>query len=75
MGTMKKDDAIKIFGSQAELSRALGLTRGRISQWDEDLDLAQTDRVIGAACRMGLAGLLPEKYRPFVDRSARTKAA
>lgn len=67
---MKKEDAIKIFGSQAELSRALGLTRGRISQWDDELDLAQTDRVIGAACRMGLVDLLPKRYQPRADRAA-----
>ncbi|PRF91646.1 hypothetical protein [Burkholderia multivorans] len=52
--TLTKQQAIEIFGSSgAELGRALGLSRGRISQWPEQLDQDQTDRVIGAAIRLG----------------------
>lgn len=51
---LTKQQAIEIFGSSgAELGRALGLSRGRISQWPEQLDQDQTDRVIGAAFRLG----------------------
>lgn len=55
---MKKQEAIKIFGSAADLARALGLTRSSISQWPEDLEQAQADRVIGAAMRTGLINRL-----------------
>lgn len=51
---MTRTEAIRIFGStQSDLARAVGLTRGRIAQWPEVLTQAQTDRVIGAAVRLG----------------------
>jgi hypothetical protein len=54
---MKKHEAIKTFGfkSGADLGRALGLSRQRISQIpdDEDLDQAMIDRIVGAALRLG----------------------
>lgn len=50
---MKLSDAISIFGNKVRLARALGLTKGRISQLPEDLDLATSDRVVGAALRLG----------------------
>lgn len=50
---MYKKEAVDIFGSAAELARALGLTRGRISQWEEVLSQKQADLVIGAATRLG----------------------
>lgn len=56
---MNKAEAINIFGSASALARALGLTRGRISQWSSELDQAQIDRVTGAAYRLGLHELLP----------------
>lgn len=50
---MKKSDAIKLFGTGADLARAVGLTRGRISQWPEELTQKQTDLVTGSAIRLG----------------------
>lgn len=50
---MTKQQAIEIFGSGAELGRAVGLTRGRISQWPDELEQRETDLVVGAAMRLG----------------------
>lgn len=50
---MTKTEAIRLFGNQAALARALNLSRGRISQWAEDLAQEQADRVMGAAIRLG----------------------
>lgn len=50
---LTKQQAVEIFGSGAALGRALGLTRGRISQWPPTLDQKQTDMVVGAAIRLG----------------------
>lgn len=49
---MKKSDAISLFGNGTQLAKALGLTKGRISQFPEELDQATTDRVVGAAVRL-----------------------
>lgn len=54
---MKKDEAIKIFGTVTELAEALGVTRHAIYQWPDDLPQATHDRVIGAAVRVGIQGL------------------
>lgn len=54
--TMKKKDAIRLFGStQEELGKALG-GRGKsaISQWPDDLSEDQKNMVIGAAVRRGI---------------------
>jgi transcriptional repressor of cell division inhibition gene dicB len=62
IGGMTKSEAVAIFGaSLADLGRALGLTRGRISQWPEVLTDKQTDRVIGAALRLHKP--LPARFR------------
>ena len=62
---LTKQQAIELFGNGAKLGRAVGLTRGRISQWPETLDQKQTDLVVGAAIRLGkavpLAFLKPEQ--------------
>ena len=51
---MTKDQAAEIFGGKhADLARALGMTRGGISQWPAELTTDQTDRVLGAAMRLG----------------------
>lgn len=63
MRPMKKNEAIEIFGTASALSKAIGVTRSAVSQWGEDLDQSQADRVIGAAYRLGLVGRLPEQYR------------
>ncbi len=48
-----KSEAIKIFGNASKLALAVGLSRSRISQWDDRLTQEQTDRVMGAALRLG----------------------
>ena len=54
IGPMTKQEAADIFGGvHADLARALDMTRGGISQWPDELTEAQTDRVLGAAIRLG----------------------
>jgi UTP--glucose-1-phosphate uridylyltransferase len=62
--SMNKSDAIRIFGSAAELARALNLSRGRISQLPEALDQREVDRIVGAALRLGLHGAV----KPFIGK-------
>jgi hypothetical protein len=50
---MTKDEAIQLFNTASNLARAVGLTRSRISQWDDQLTQKQTDLVTGAAVRLG----------------------
>jgi len=51
---MTKQEAADLFGGvHADLARALDMTRGGISQWPDVLTEAQTDRVLGAAMRLG----------------------
>lgn len=68
---MTKDQAAELFGgTHAALARALDMTRGGISQWPDDLTEAQTDRVLGAAMRLGKP--IPESLRApaRVDQAA-----
>lgn len=75
---MTKTEAFQIFKSYTAMAQALGVTKSAVSQWPEDLDQAQTDRVIGAALRLGLisphdmpAGTSPpqeDTERPKVQR-------
>lgn len=60
---MDKAEAIRIFGSAAAMARALGLSRARISQWSDELDQCQVDRVVGAAVRLGKVSLLPLRVK------------
>jgi hypothetical protein len=66
--TMTKQQAIDIFGSGAELGRAVGLTRGRISQWPDELKQRETDLVIGAAIRLGKT--LPDGFAATIEQTA-----
>lgn len=67
---MTKQEAADIFGGvHAELARALDMTRGGISQWPDELTEAQTDRVIGAAIRLGKT--IPERFREPCSSAAR----
>jgi hypothetical protein len=55
---MKKKDLKAIFGgTYRSVAKALGITKGALPQWHEDLTLAQIDRARGAAVRLGV-------YRP-----------
>lgn len=52
---MTKDEAVALFGSdatQADLGRALSMTRQAISRWPHRLSDDQIDRVLGAALRL-----------------------
>jgi transcriptional regulator with XRE-family HTH domain len=52
---MRKSEAISIFGrTQSDLARALGITKSAVSQWPDELDQEKTDRVLGAALRLGV---------------------
>ena len=51
--TLTKQQAIETFGSQAEIGRALGVSRGAISLWPDQLSQRQTDELVGAANRLG----------------------
>ncbi|HEP6427758.1 Cro/CI family transcriptional regulator [Burkholderia cenocepacia] len=50
---LTKQQATAIFGSGAALARALGITKGAVSQWPEILDQQRTAMVIGAAVQHG----------------------
>lgn len=50
---MTKTYAIALFGTQAELARALGISPQAVDQWPDDLKQGQIDRVIGASVRLG----------------------
>ena len=52
--SMKKSEAINIFGSVRELANALGITPQAISLWDEDLSERRENEIIGTAFRLGL---------------------
>jgi hypothetical protein len=58
---MTKTQAVAVFGSQAELARALDLTRAAVSRWPEELEERIADRIRGAAVRLGKP--LPDAVR------------
>ena len=59
---MTKTQAIALFGArQQDLAAAIGVSRGRISQWPDVLTQRQVDIVIGAAVRLGLLPPQPLK--------------
>lgn len=58
---MTKQEAADLFGgAHADLARALDMTRGGISQWPDELTETQTDRVLGAALRLGKP--IPDRF-------------
>lgn len=56
----------------ADLARALGVDRTTLYGWDEPWDVGQTDRVIGAAMRLGRlsAAEASEMLSPADDTAA-----
>ena len=50
---MNKEQAVEIFGSQARLAEAVGVTTSAVAQWKETLTERQSDRVIAALVRAG----------------------
>lgn len=61
---LTKQQAIAIFGTGAALARALGLTKGAIPQWPDELDTQRTAAVIGAAVQRGFADRIPAGFIP-----------
>lgn len=57
---LTKQQAVAIFGDGVSLARALGITKGAISQWPDDLDQKRTAMVIGAAVQLGKS--LPDGF-------------
>jgi hypothetical protein len=56
---MTKTQAVALFGgSVGLLARGLGVTTQAISQWPQKLRIEQTDRVTGAAVRLGFLVLV-----------------
>jgi len=51
---MKKNILKKIFGSFTKAADALGVTKGSISSWPEELSQHHIDRVRGACFRLGI---------------------
>lgn len=51
---MTKTQARNLFGSQAKMAMALGITSGAISQWPEQLEQRTVDAIVGAALRVGI---------------------
>ncbi|HDR9199639.1 TPA: hypothetical protein QDB48_000926 [Burkholderia vietnamiensis] len=64
---LTKQQAIAIFGTGAALARALGLTKGAIPQWPDELDTQRTAAVIGAAVQRGFADRVPAGFIPAAD--------
>jgi len=48
---MDKQKAIEMFGSQANLARAIGCTRASVNDWPDPLSPRIADRVIAACVR------------------------
>jgi len=51
---MEMKDVIKMFGSKANLARAVGITAQAINNWDDPLSPTASDRVVAACVREGL---------------------
>lgn len=50
---MTKSQAREVFGSFADVARALNVSRSYVSRWPEDLPENIADRIRGAAVRLG----------------------
>ena len=50
---MTKIEAISLFGTVKELALAIKVTRHAVYQWPDELPQPTTDRVMGAAYRLG----------------------
>ncbi|HFT8008583.1 TPA: Cro/CI family transcriptional regulator [Burkholderia cenocepacia] len=66
---LTKQQAVAIFGTGAALARALGLTKGAIPQWPDELDTQRTAAVIGAAVQHGFADRIPAGFIPDAENS------
>jgi DNA-binding transcriptional regulator YdaS (Cro superfamily) len=59
---LTKQQAVGIFGTATALADALGITKGAVSQWPDDLDTQRTAAVIGAAVQSGRADRIPAGF-------------
>ena len=51
---MTKKDAVKLFGGNSKLAKALGKTPGAVSQWTDEMTEQRINEVIGCAVRKGV---------------------
>ena len=58
---MTKTEVIKVFGSQAAIAKALGISRSAVSQWNEFLTPDNRTKVIAAASILGIE--IPESWK------------
>jgi predicted XRE-type DNA-binding protein len=65
---LTKSQAVEIFGSQAEIGRALGISRSAVSLWPDVLDQRKTDELVGAAARLGKP--LPSGFAATTEQPA-----
>jgi DNA-binding transcriptional regulator YdaS (Cro superfamily) len=63
---LTKQQAVAIFETQTALASALGITKGAVSQWPDELDTQRTAAVIGAAVQHGRTDRIPSG---FIDRA------
>jgi transcriptional regulator with XRE-family HTH domain len=64
---MTKSEAVAMFGgTQADLARAIGVTRSYVSQMPEQLRPEIADRVVGAAVRLGKLAAVPSPGSPAI---------
>ena len=54
---MKKETAIKIFGTPTKMADALGVTPQRVSNMPHDLQEKEKDRIVGCALRLDFIGV------------------
>ena len=52
-----KAQAVKLFGSQANLARALGISRSSLCEWEDQLTQRRAHEIMGAMVTSGLADL------------------
>ncbi len=62
--SMRKIDAIKMFGSATKLARAIGISPQAVYQWPSELSRALEDRVLAATYR----AVTREELRPDIFR-------
>ena len=51
---MNKEILKVLWGNYSKAAKALGITKGAISQWKDRLDQEKVDRVCGASVRTGV---------------------
>lgn len=70
-----KQQATEVFGSNMGIAEALKITKQAISQWPEVLPLWLSDRLVGAAFRVGKMEQGNQKEYPYGKESQHTTRA